>query len=223
VGGRYSCELGIDLDSKRSEEIFRWFLASVLFGARIGEKIAINTYNEFKKSGVLSPRKIIDTGWDGLVEILDSGGYVRYDFKTATKLLNVCDTLMKDYNGDHNLLHRVAKDEKDLEGRLKELGKGIGNVTVNIFLRELRDVWEKANPPLQELVILSARKLGFITEEGNALQRLRLIWKENGIKGKGIADFEVSLLRLSKNFCRKRKCGLCPVSSWCPEKEDSLY
>jgi hypothetical protein len=194
VGGRYSCELGIDLDSKRSEEIFRWFLASVLFGARIGEKIAINTYNEFKKSGVLSPRKIIDTGWDGLVEILDSGGYVRYDFKTATKLLNVCDTLMKDYNGDHNLLHRVAKD-----------------------------VWEKANPPLQELVILSARKLGFITEEGNALQRLRLIWKENGIKGKGIADFEVSLLRLSKNFCRKRKCGLCPVSSWCPEKEDSLY
>ena len=36
-GGRYSKELGIDLESGRSDEIFKWFLASILFGARISQ------------------------------------------------------------------------------------------------------------------------------------------------------------------------------------------
>jgi len=223
IGGRYSTELEIDLDSGRDEEIFKWFLASVLFGARIGEKIAVNTYREFEKGEILSPREIVDTGWDGLVELLDTGGYVRYDFKTATKLLNICAALIGDYNGDLNLLHGQAKNEKELEGRLKALGKGIGDVTVNIFLRELRDVWDRANPSLQELVVLAARRMGFITEGEKALQNLRVIWQRNGMKGKVFADFEVSLLRLAKNFCKKRRCGFCPVSSECPEKENSSY
>ncbi len=32
-GGRFSVELGIDLKSGSSKEIFKWFLASLLFGA----------------------------------------------------------------------------------------------------------------------------------------------------------------------------------------------
>lgn len=84
LDGRFSTSLGIDLASGDSKEIFKWFLASILFGAKIGEKIAANTYREFARKGVITPKSVLDTGWDGLVEILDSGGYVRYDFKTAT-------------------------------------------------------------------------------------------------------------------------------------------
>jgi len=76
----YSEELGINLGE--AEGRFRWFLASILFGARISEKIALKTYKTFEKYGVLSPEKILDTGWDGLVKMLDEGGYTRYDFST---------------------------------------------------------------------------------------------------------------------------------------------
>ena len=141
VGGRYSIELGIELESKSNKELAKWFLAAVLFGARIGEAIAIRTYQEFARRGVTTPQAILSTGWDGLVEILDAGGYVRYDFKTATKLLEIADKLEREYRGDLNLLHDRASDSYDLEleAKLQEL-KGIGPVTANIFLRELRGV-----------------------------------------------------------------------------------
>ncbi|MEA1964803.1 MAG: hypothetical protein U9O41_06720, partial [Candidatus Aerophobetes bacterium] len=84
---KFSSSLKINLHSLKEGEIFKWFLASILFGTRISEIITINTYKEFEKEKVLSLEKILETGWDGLVKILDEGGYVRYDFKTATKLL----------------------------------------------------------------------------------------------------------------------------------------
>src|SRR3989339_1118088 len=127
LGEKFSKELGIDLSKGKSTEIFKWFLASKLFGARIGTNIAIKTYREFEKCGVLSPERIIETGWDGLVRILDDGGYARYDFFTATKLLEIMGDLKKFYQGDLNKLHEMARDEEELEYLLKGLGRGIGD------------------------------------------------------------------------------------------------
>ena len=118
LGGTYAPALGINLASMESDEVFKWFLASVLFGARISEDIAMKTYREFEKAGVLSPEVIFETSWPRLVGILDRGGYVRYDFKTATKLLEVTGALKEKYEGDLNRLHFFAKDERDLEKRL---------------------------------------------------------------------------------------------------------
>ena len=115
VGGKFSTELGIDLSSADSKQIFKWFLASKLFGARISTDIAIRTYKEFERSGVTPLEAILKTGWDGIVQILDDGGYVRYDFSTATKLLEIMEDLQKDYRGDLNKLHKKARDEEDLE------------------------------------------------------------------------------------------------------------
>lgn len=153
----YSEELGIDL-SKGEEEIFKWFLASILFGRRISEEIAKRTYRTFEKYNILSPEKIIEAGWDELVGILDEGGYVRYDFSTATRLLEICEELLDRY-GSLSKLHESAKDEKDLEKKLLAF-KGIGSVTVNIFLRELRPFWEKANPDVLPLVKKYAEDMG---------------------------------------------------------------
>jgi len=44
---RYSHLLGINLLSGERGEIFKWFLASLLFGARISESIAMKTYRFF--------------------------------------------------------------------------------------------------------------------------------------------------------------------------------
>jgi endonuclease III len=219
LGERFSSSLNIDPSSADSKEVFKWFLASILFGARISETIAINTYRQFEKEDVLSAQKIIDTGWDGLVRILDNGGYVRYDFKTATKLLEIMGALKELYQGDLNKLHLEAKDSSDLEKRLQNLGKGIGEVTVNIFLRELRGIWQKADPLPSDLVILSARNLGLLSSKLKSkkeiLNELKSVYQKNKGRGKDFVDFEAGLLRLGKDFCRKEKCEVCMVKNFC--------
>jgi len=134
-GKIYSRDLGIDLKSGREEEIFKWFLACLLFGKPIQQEVAKRTYFEFEKEKILTPEKILKAGWDKLVEILDRGYYVRYDFSTATKLLEICKELKEKYGNLSNLL-KQAKNKKDLSKRLQEF-KGIGPVTTRIFLREL--------------------------------------------------------------------------------------
>ncbi|MFQ6002544.1 MAG: hypothetical protein ACE5KJ_02230 [Candidatus Zixiibacteriota bacterium] len=219
LGQKFSTSLNIELSSADSEEIFKWFLASILFGARISETIVINTYKQFEKVGVLSAQEILDAGWDGLVRILDDGGYVRYDFKTATKLLEIMGALKELYEGDLNKLHVEAKDSSDLRNKLKNLGKGIGDVTVNIFLRELRGTWQKADPLPSDLVILSARNLRLllpkVRSKKEILNELKSVYQKNKIKGKDFVDFEAALLRLAKDFCRKEKCEVCVVKNFC--------
>jgi len=222
LGEKFSVKLGIDLEGGKSEEVFKWFLASILFGARITEKIAMNTYHEFERRGVLTPDNILRTGWNGLVEILDAGGYVRYDFKTATKLLETMRFLKKEYNGNLNNLHSQASDPRDLEHRIKGLGKGIGNVTANIFLRELRGVWEKADPSPTELVVLASRNLGFTKIAGRGererleiLSDLKHVWERTKVEVKKFTDFEAALVRLGRDFCRRKKCKNCPVNKYC--------
>ena len=82
----YSEELGISLKRNNDEELFKWFLASILFGARISETIAKNTYKIFEKYKLLNPEKIVKAGWNFLVNpIMREGGYVRYDGKTSNR------------------------------------------------------------------------------------------------------------------------------------------
>jgi hypothetical protein len=207
-GQKYSEILRIDLSRGKDSEIFKWFLASLLFGAPIQESSVVKTYKCFEKHGVLTPKRILETGWDGLVRILDEGSYTRYDFKTADKLLEVVKTLMEKYGGSLTVLYHEASDKWDLENRLKKLGKGIGDVTVSIFLRELRGVWEKADPNPTSLVVLAARKLGIVKTESphNASEQLKNFWSENKVEGKSFVNFETALLRLGKEYRRKENC-----------------
>jgi len=216
-GQKYSEVLGINLKDGSDEEIFKWFLASILFGAPITETSVIKTYRCLQKHGVLTPKRILETGWDGLVKILDEGGYTRYDFKTADKLLGVMRNFMEKYDGSLNLLHSKASNAKDLENKLKDLGKGIGDVTVSIFLRELRDIWEKAKPNPTSLAISAAKNLGIVNEETSetALKQLEGFWAKNKVVGESFINFETALLKLGKGFCRKGKCASCPFKSDC--------
>jgi endonuclease III len=216
-GRKYSDILGINLKNKDDGEIFKWFLASVLFGAPINETSVMRTYKCFESYEVLAPGKILETGWDGLVKILDEGGYARYDFKTSDKLLEVMGNLVTRYEGRLNLVHERSLDSYDLEKRLKDLGKGVGDVTVSIFLRELRGLWRKADSKPTSLIILAAKNLGITREESpeKALGELKEFWRKNEVDGKTFVNFETALLRLGKNFCRKKKCGQCVVERYC--------
>ena len=192
LGVPFSSELGINLQEGKEEEIFKWFLASVLFGKRISFRTAIRTYKQFKSCNVLTPKAIADTGWDGLVKILDDGGYVRYDFSTASKLLNLVKHLQQNYSSLTEL-HKRARSSEDLENMLLQF-KGIGPVTTNIFLRELRSVWKKADPEPLDFVKQEAAELGINLGQFNR-------------KTKKFIKLEAALIRSSKQ--KKGSSGKC--------------
>ncbi|MBC8400589.1 MAG: hypothetical protein H8E14_03775 [Candidatus Marinimicrobia bacterium] len=153
----YSEELNIDLKRNSDKEFFKWFLASILLGARISETIAKNTYRTFEKYKLLEPKIILNVGWDFLVNpIMREGGYVRYDGKTSTQILRNCQTLFEEYKGNLKILHKEAKNSADLEDKLIDF-YGVGPVTANIFLRELRPFWRKSNPEPLPIVKKVAR------------------------------------------------------------------
>ncbi|WP_135644031.1 hypothetical protein [Methanococcoides vulcani] len=188
----YSEELDIDLKKNDDKELFKWFLASILFGTRISETIAKNTYKAFENYDLLEPKKILDAGWGLLVNpVMREGGYVRYDWKTSTQILKNCEMLVTEYNGSLKNLHKEAKDNKDLEKKLMDF-YGIGPVTANIFLRELRPLWRKSDPEPLPIVKKVAEKYEVDIKEYNrksldfvrieaGLIRLRNVIKKDSI------------------------------------------
>ncbi|HMF89407.1 MAG TPA: DNA methylase [Candidatus Angelobacter sp.] len=131
--------LHIDLESKRETEIFKWFLACLLFGKPIQTEIAARAYHELVAERLTSPQAILRAGWDKLVAVLDRAHYVRYDFSTATKLLEVCGELEHRYGTLSNLLAQ-SRTPAELSRRLQEF-KHIGPVTAKVFLRDVRPIW----------------------------------------------------------------------------------
>lgn len=191
----YPQEFGLDL--RKEEDQFKWFLASVLFAARISAKIAKNTYWEFDKEGLTTPDTIIDAGWDKLVEVLDRGGYTRYDESTATNLIEMCKKLEKEYGGIGNL-YEQATSKTDLEKKLKDF-KGVGPTTVSIFLREMRSIWDYARPKISPPGKKMAQKLGIEDEEE-------------------IKELEPYLVKIYLELCKNKKCEECLAKEYCSGK-----
>ena len=132
-------ELGIDLFSRKEGELFKWFLACLLFGKPIQQKTAESAYARLVSAGLRNPDAVLAAGWEKLVELLDEAHYVRYDFSTATKLLDVCQKLRQRY-GTVKRLIAAAKNSAELDFRLQEF-KHIGPVTARIFTREIAPIW----------------------------------------------------------------------------------
>jgi hypothetical protein len=137
-------KLGIDLSSRNEEELFKWFLACLLFGKPIQQDIAERAYGVLVSAGLRSPDAVLRAGWDELVRLLDEAHYVRYDFSTATKLLEVCRELKLRYGNMAKLIAQ-AKTVPELSARLQEF-KHIGPVTARIFTREIRPIWYGSRP-----------------------------------------------------------------------------
>jgi endonuclease III len=191
----YSEDLGINL--REPDGRFRWFLASILFGARISETIAAETYGAFQRAGLDSPERILAAGWEELVRVLDAGGYVRYDFSTATKLLGIMRDLLDRY-GSLETLRAQSADVEDLERRLQEF-RGIGPVTSQIFLRELRGPWN-VSPEISTRAREMAKCLG-----------MNLV----DLEGEELARVETALVKLSLRDCRRKICSECAAMKFC--------
>jgi len=180
-GRKYSESLGIDAEKEK----FKWFLAAMLFGAPIREENAIKTYKIFEKAGLTTPEKILEAGWDKLVSLLDEGGYTRYDFKTADKILEACKNII-----EKGGIEKIMKEGREA----LKVAKGIGDVTIDIFLRELN---LPHNP--SPYAILAAKNHGLL--EGNRIKKMQ---------GIDEVKLEIALMKLGRDYCKKKKCRQCP-------------
>jgi hypothetical protein len=201
-GRLFSEQLGIRLNGLRSGELFKWFLACLLLGARITESVAFRTYDAFSRHRLLTPEGIAKADVGELLEIMAEGHYVRYDGITSRKVQEAARKLLDNFGGDLNELHRVAADADDLQARLTEFW-GVGPTTAGIFLRELRGLWAKADPPVGELALLAADHLGIADP--------RRFWKRRALPGYDFRHFETALTRIGRDFCRRGRCAKAPV------------
>ena len=204
LGGRFSLELDIYVD-RRADEIERWALAATLFGNRILTSVVLRTYRVLEHAGV---RTIADAGGRNrkeLVALLDEGGYVRYDERTATRLLALAETIADRYDGRLATLGEQLVDAGEVERALDAL-PGWGPVTVRAFLRELRGVWPGADVMLDDRAAAAARHLQLPTGL-EALNSLAAVARLD------LRDLEVGLLRL----------GLCHDLAQCPGGEECPF
>lgn len=200
LGGRYSLELGIDVD-RDDEQVERWALLATLFGNRISGKIACRTYRALAAAGVRTIGDAEDRSWDELVALLDGGGYVRYDFRTATRLLGLAAALTA-AGGGVVAIGKPLHCPAELEAALDAL-PGWGPVTVRLFLRELRGVWPAAQPRVDERASWGARHLGLALGQ-DPVAGLRRLGAAAGLDPR---DLEVALVRLALAHARDRSCG----------------
>ena len=201
-GSLFSEELGIHLEGLDPAELFKWFVASLLFGARIRESAAVRTYRELERRGLLTPEALRDADFWEMIDVMAWGGYSRYDGITTRKLQGAAAKLCDEYAGDLNRLHESAADSADLAARLREFW-GVGDTTAGIFLRELRGFWPRANPPLGDIARLAAGHLG--------IEDAAAFWRANVLPGWDFRHLEAALTRLGRDYCRRGRCRDAPV------------
>jgi hypothetical protein len=197
-GRLFAEELGIDLE----KEPFKWFLASILFGARISTTIAQRTYRAYDEAGLTSPQKIATSSHGTLIDLHGRGGYARYDGITADYVIDISQRLLENYDGDIEQLDKISQNPKDLERLLQEF-RGVGPVTAKIFLRELRGLWRNADPEPTSVEILAAKKLGIIESDVNVLEKFKEFWQRNSVEGYDFRNFEAALVRVGLKLRRE--------------------
>lgn len=133
-------DLGIDV-TRGEVELFKWFVASFLFGKRIQRDIAAEAYRVLvERNQLYTPRKLRDCGQRRLVQLLGQARYVRYDESTATRLLKLGDKLLAEYDGRLGRLRELGVTRDGVEKHLLAF-EGVGPKTVEIFMREAARVW----------------------------------------------------------------------------------
>jgi hypothetical protein len=207
LGGRYSAELGIDVDAG-DVEIERWFVAATLFGTRIPARVAERTFGVLAAAGLARIGQMRHVPSDDLIAMLDAGGYARYDYRTATRLLELCEIINERYDGQAAVIGRRFAAYPGLHAALDAL-PGWGPVTVRLFLRELRGVWPGADPPPDERALAAAHHLGLLAGRSDRACLAGLA----AAGGLDVRDLEAGLVRL--DLAHGRAMAGCPGGQAC--------
>lgn len=159
-GRTFAGQLGIDLDRDGQDGLFQLLVASLLMSARISTGIALASAGALFERGYTTAARMAGADWQGRVDALGEGGYVRYDESTATYLGETAQLLLDRYDGDlHGLRAAADGDPARIQQLLTEC-KGIGPVGAAIFCREAQMVWPELQPFADSAALAVAEELG---------------------------------------------------------------
>lgn len=145
-GQTYAEELGIKLRRPSPSGLFQLLCAATLFSARIDAGIATEAARNLKRRGWRTAAGLADSSWEKRVEALHDAGYTRYQERTATMLGELAEHLLDRWDGDLRKLREEAGRDPPAERRLLEEAKGLGDVGVDIFFREVQLAWQEISP-----------------------------------------------------------------------------
>lgn len=158
-GETYAAELGINLSRPGPAALFRLLTASLLFSARISADIAVAAARALSNEGWTTPQKMTAATWAQRTKTLNRSGYARYDESTSRMLGDTADLLVDRYRGDlRRLREEAGHDAKRARTLLKEC-KGIGDVGVDIFFREVQVAWDELAPFADQRSLRAATRL----------------------------------------------------------------
>jgi endonuclease III len=145
-GQTFAEELGIDVGKNTPSPLFRLLCAAVLMSARISTQLSTDAVRSLAKHGWRTPEKLAESTWEQRVRALNEAGYTRYQERTATMLGDLTEHLLVEYDGDLRRLRAAAGREPEEERKRLKAFKGLGDVGVDIFLREVQVAWDELRP-----------------------------------------------------------------------------
>jgi hypothetical protein len=165
-GRTFADELGIDVAKHTPSPLFRLLCAAMLMSARIGSPIAVEAARNLSRRGWRSAKTLAGSTWEERVEALHEAGYTRYQERTATMLGDLTEHLLERWNGDlRRLRDEAGRDPKAERRLLKEL-KGLGDVGVDIFFREVQVAWDELFPFADRRALDAAGRLKLPKDTG---------------------------------------------------------
>lgn len=169
-GRTFSDELDIDIRANSPSALFRLLVAALLFSARISARLAMQAAMALTDRGWITPQKMVAAGWEERSRTLNRSGYARYDERASRMLGDTSQLILDRYKGDLRNLRQVSGHNIDRERQLLMEFKGIGDVGVDIFFREVQVAWDELFPFADQRARQNARKLGLPTDAGALLE-----------------------------------------------------
>ncbi len=158
-GTTYAAEAGIPLEKGTPSPLFRLLCLSLLQSARINSEIAMKAAKGLARRRWNTAGAMLRSTWQQRVDVLNDAGYTRYQERTSTMLEDSACLLDERWNGDLRNLREEAGRDPRAERKLLKQFKGVGDVGVDIFFREVQAVWDELHPFADRRALASASRL----------------------------------------------------------------
>jgi len=206
---------GIDISRIDSDVTFQWLVAAVLLGSGLPRRQAVTQYRALEQAGLTTPERISAAGLRGIYTALQ-GDAVWDTTRFASVLVAVASVLIIRYEGDLNRLHFFAEGAQDLERRLLSLSSRLPLTAVHIFLRGLRGIWEKAEPPFTPAARMAYTALfSCYYQDYESPGDLERHLEEGYFGDVTPYAFEAALEQLGERYCQRHRCAACPFRGDC--------
>jgi hypothetical protein len=165
AGTTYSEQAGIRLQDKPMP-LFQLLALCLLASKPIDAAIATQAAHEVFKTGLRTPKAVLEADRSTMIAAFGRAHYVRYDESSATRLADIARTVHDEYADDLRELAGRSERDVTVAKRLLKQFKGIGDTGSDIFLREIQDRWTWVRPYFDDRALAAARELGLPAHAG---------------------------------------------------------